>query len=93
MNTQAPDFAALARQLGLDAAVYPVKDAFRHLGVGESLGWDLINQGMLRAIRLTAKKTVITAESIARLLHECEQCPPPSSQADRVTQAQKSRRA
>jgi hypothetical protein len=76
MNTSTPDFAAYARQLGLDRATYPALEAFKHLGVGESLGWDLIGQGALRSIKLTPKKTVVTAESIAHLLYERERTPP-----------------
>jgi len=60
MSTTEPDFVAIARSFGLDAATYPTAEAFRHLGIGESLGWDLINQGKLRAIRTTSKKTVVT---------------------------------
>jgi hypothetical protein len=91
MNTPEPDFAALARKLGLDAATYPALAAFKHLGIGESLGWELVAAGKLRAVRLTAKKTIITAESMARLLHEREQTPP-STQHDRVKQARERRR-
>jgi hypothetical protein len=84
MNTPAtPDFAALARELGLDAATYPIDQAFRHLGVKDSLGWKLVRQGALRAIRLTGRKSVVPAVDIARLLHERQQ-QPPRAQGERV---------
>jgi hypothetical protein len=78
-----PDFAALARELGLTNAVYPIDQAFEHLGVKASLGWKLIRQGALRAIPITGRKTVVPAVDIAKLIHERQQQPPPT-QSQRV---------
>jgi hypothetical protein len=82
MNSPAdPDYAAIARSYGLTAATYSIDKAFEHLGVKDWLGWKLVRQGALRAIRLTGKKTVVPAVDIAKLLHQRQQQPPKSSQA------------
>jgi hypothetical protein len=56
MSTQTPDFAALAKSLGLDAATYPALELFKHLGVGESLGWQLVGAGKLRGDQTDRQK-------------------------------------
>jgi hypothetical protein len=85
--TPQPDFVAIARSFGLVRAVYPVRQAFAEIGVGNTLGWELISQGELEAIRLTAKKTVVTATSMARFLHSRQQQPPVERMSDKFTAA------
>jgi hypothetical protein len=72
-----PDYVALAHQLGLVNATYPALEMFDHLGIGRSLGWQLVADGKLHAIRLTGKKTVTTSVSAAKFLRERQQQPPP----------------
>jgi hypothetical protein len=72
-----PDYVEIARSFGLDKATYPVLEAFAHLGVGHTFGYELIKAGALRAIRLSEKKVVVPAVDIAQVLYERQHRPPP----------------
>jgi hypothetical protein len=68
-----PDYTELARvKYGLCQAAYPTPMAFKQVGVGETLGWELVKRGDLQVIRLTSRKGVVPAWSIAKLLEERE---------------------
>ena len=68
------DFAAYARQLGLNQALYPALEVFRLLGVSKSYGWArLVATGALPVVRLPGGKlTMVRAIDIARFIHERE---------------------
>ena len=70
--TDTPDYAQIAYDLGLRRAAYPILEAFEHLGVGKTYGWELVKTGRLPVSRLAPKKTVAKAIDIARLIHEGE---------------------
>ena len=73
--TDTPDYAQIAYDLGLRRAAYPILEAFAHLGVGKTYGWELVKTGRLPVSRLAPKKTVAKAIDIARLIHEGEGIP------------------
>ena len=73
--TDTPDYAQIAYDLGLRRAAYPILEAFEHLGVGKTYGWELVKTGRLPVSRLAPKKTVAKAIDIARLIHEGEGIP------------------
>ena len=70
--TDTPDYAQIAYDLGLRRAAYPILEAFAHLGVGKTYGWELVKTGRGPVSRLAPKKTVAKAIDIARLIHEGE---------------------
>jgi hypothetical protein len=47
----------------LRRAAYRVLEAFKHLGVGKTYGWELVKSGRLPVIRLRRKKTIAKAPS------------------------------
>jgi hypothetical protein len=65
-----PDYIQIARQYGLDLAVYPLDDAFKQVGVSRSYGYELINRGVFKPIRLADRKVVIRATDLAKYLHD-----------------------
>jgi hypothetical protein len=76
MSTSPPiDLAQFARELGFDQIGYAPKTAFKLLDLGSTLGWRLIRDGELEAVKLTGKKTIITSVSMARLIHRRQQEP------------------
>jgi hypothetical protein len=73
---------------GLDCAVYPVEQAFAHLGVKPSYGFDLIAHEILPTISLGKRKTLVRAVDIARLLEE-----PPIKQLEEMRLAKRAARS
>jgi hypothetical protein len=67
-----PDFTALARELGLTYAVYPLNEAFKHLGIKRSYGFELIKRGDLPTVSIADKKVVVKGIDIARFIYERE---------------------
>jgi hypothetical protein len=65
-----PDYVQIAREFGLDRAVYPLDDAFRHIGVSRSYGYELIDRGIFKPIRLADRKVVIRGTELAKYLHD-----------------------
>jgi hypothetical protein len=55
---------------GLDRATYTPDEAFAHLSVKQSMGWNLVKHGLLPTIKFGRKKTVIRRIDIVRLLEE-----------------------
>jgi hypothetical protein len=71
MATAAPDFVDIGRrEFGFDRPVYPIDEAFALLGIGRTYGYELVASGELETIHLAPRKTVVTATSMARLLHQ-----------------------
>jgi len=54
--TDTPDYAQIAYDLGLRRAAYPILEAFAHLGVGKTYGWELVKTGVcdLGVVRFVA---------------------------------------
>jgi hypothetical protein len=55
------------RSFGLVNATYPIQQAFEHLGVKRTPGYELVNSGQLRAIRLAERRVVVPAVDIAKV--------------------------
>jgi len=62
------DYNALARAYGLEQAFYPTLKAFKQLGIGATLGYELVKAGELRIVYLTDRRGVIAARDLARFL-------------------------
>jgi hypothetical protein len=63
------DYNQLAREYGLEQAFYPVRKAFKQLGVGRTFGYDLVRAGELKITYLSPRRGVIAAKDLARFLH------------------------
>jgi hypothetical protein len=87
--TDTPDYAQIAHDLGLRRVTYPILEAFDHLSVGKTYGWQLVKTGRLPVVRLAPKKIIVKAVDVARLIHEGIAAPPSPSQGP----AGKSRRS
>jgi hypothetical protein len=70
--SSSPDFTALARELGLVYATYSLTEAFKHLGIKRSYGFELIKRGDLPTISIADKKVVVKGIEIARLIWQRE---------------------
>ena len=53
-----------------DRHTYTPREAFRVLGIGRTLGYSMIADGRLPAVRLSPRKIVIARTAVARLLDE-----------------------
>jgi predicted site-specific integrase-resolvase len=49
---------------------HPLRDAFKILGIGKSLGYELVRDGQIKVIRFTAGTPRITEDEIARILKD-----------------------
>jgi hypothetical protein len=65
-----PDYVQIAREYGLDCAVYPLDDAFKQIGVSRSYGYALIDRGEIKTIRLADRKVVVRGTVLAKYLHD-----------------------
>jgi hypothetical protein len=87
-----PDFTAIARELGLVYAVYPLTEAFRHLGIRKSFGFELIKRGDLPTVTIADKKVVVKGVDIARLIWEREHRPAPKRSRGRPPKSESKER-
>jgi hypothetical protein len=55
----------------------PVKRAFIEIGVGTTRGYQLINQGLIRAVKL-GRKTYVDMQSVARMFESLPELRPAS---------------
>jgi hypothetical protein len=70
MSNEIEDPAAMRRYR-------PVKRAFTEIGVGTTRGYQLINQGLIRAVKL-GRKTYIDMQSVARMFEALPELMPAS---------------
>jgi hypothetical protein len=76
MPSSSLDLIALAEQYRLTKPMYPIREAFEILDVGETVGWKLIRSGELEVVRITTKNLIVPSTSLAKLIHARQQGPP-----------------
>jgi hypothetical protein len=62
---------------GATSRYKPVKRAFIEIGVGTTRGYQLINQGLIRAVKL-GRKTYIDMQSVAQMFESLPELRPAS---------------